>query len=57
MGDAELTAWAMQDEILVSTTGGKRGREQVRRSAGMIRAFHAEYPGAEIWFSHDQEHL
>lgn len=57
VGDAELTTWAMQEGILVSTTQGSRGRREVRRSASMIRAFHAEYPDAQIWFSHDEEHL
>lgn len=56
-GDAELTTWAMQDGILVSTVNGARGKQQVRRSAAMIRAFHAAHPEVQIWFSHDEEHL
>jgi glyoxylase-like metal-dependent hydrolase (beta-lactamase superfamily II) len=55
--DAELGKWAMQDEILVSTVRGARGREQVRRSAAMIRSFHETYPHVQIWFSHDEDHL
>lgn len=57
VGDAELTAWAMKDEILVSTIDGARGKQEVRRSASMIRAFHEAYPEVQIWFSHDEEHL
>ena len=57
VGDAELTTWAMRDKILVSTIDGKRGKQEVRRSASMIRAFHEAYPGVQIWFSHDEEHL
>ena len=44
VGDAELTAWAMQDEVLVSTIDGARGRGEVQRSATMIRTFRATYP-------------
>ena len=57
VGDAELTAWAMQDEILVSTIDGERGKQEVQRSAAMIRAFRAAYPHVQIWFSHDKDHL
>ena len=57
VGDAELTTWAMQDEILVSTTGGARARQEVQQSATMIRTFHATYPHVQIWFSHDEDHL
>ena len=57
VGDAELTAWAMKDEILVSTIDGARGKQEVQRSATMIRAFHATYPHVQIWFSHDEDHL
>ena len=56
-GDAELTGWAMKDEILVSTIDGARGKQEVRRSAGMIRSFHAMYPNVQVWFSHDEAHL
>ena len=44
VGDAELTTWAMQDEILVSTVDGARGKQEVQRSATMIRTFRATYP-------------
>ena len=37
VGDAELTTWAMQDEILVSAVDGARGKQKVQRSATMIR--------------------
>ncbi len=57
VGDAELTTWAMEEGILVSTADGAGGREQVARSAAMIREFHAMHPEAEIWFSHDEDHL
>jgi glyoxylase-like metal-dependent hydrolase (beta-lactamase superfamily II) len=57
VGDAELTAWAMKDEILVSTIDGARGKQEVQRSATMIRTFHATYPHVQIWFSHDEDHL
>jgi len=57
VGDAELTTWAMQDEILVSTVDGARGKQEVQRSAAMIRTFHAMYPHVQIWFSHDEDHL
>jgi glyoxylase-like metal-dependent hydrolase (beta-lactamase superfamily II) len=57
VGDAELTTWAMKDEILVSTMDGERGKKAVLRSAKMIRAFHAMYPQVQIWFSHDEDHL
>ncbi len=57
VGDAELTTWAMQDEILVSTVGGARGKREVERSAAMIREFHATHPQVQIWFSHDEDHL
>lgn len=57
VGDAELTTWAMQDEILVSTVVGARGKQEVQRSATMIREFHATYPDVRIWFSHDEDHL
>jgi len=57
VGDAELTTWAMQDEILVSTVDGARGKQEVQRSATMIRTFHATYPHVQIWFSHDKDHL
>ena len=57
VGDAELTTWAMQDEILVSTGDGARGKQEVQRSATMIRMFHATYPRVQIWFSHDEDHL
>ena len=57
VGDAELTKWAMQDEILISTVGGARGKQAVQRSATMIRTFHATYPHVQIWFSHDEDHL
>jgi len=57
VGDAELTTWAMQDEILVSTVDGARGKQEVQRSATMIRTFHATYPHVQIWFSHDEDHL
>ena len=57
VGDAELTAWAMKDEILVSTIDGARGKQEVQRSATMIRTFHAMHPHVQIWFSHDEDHL
>lgn len=57
VGDAELTTWAMQDEILVSASNGARGKRWVQRSADMIRTFHATYPHVQIWFSHDEDHL
>jgi len=57
VGDAELTTWAMKDEILVSTIDGERGKQAVQRSANMIRAFHKEHPHVQIWFSHDEDHL
>lgn len=57
VGDAELTTWAMQDEILVSTVDGARGKQAVQQSATMIRKFRATYPHAQIWFSHDEDHL
>ena len=57
VGDAELTAWAMKDGILVSTIDGARGKEEVRRSAEMIRSFHATYPHVQVLFSHDDDHL
>ena len=57
VGDAELTTWAMQDEILVSAVDGARGKLEVQRSATMIRTFHATYPHVQIWFSHDEDHL
>lgn len=57
VGDAELTTWAMQDEILVSAVDGARGKQEVQRSANMIRTFHAAYPHVQIWFSHDEDHL
>jgi N-acyl homoserine lactone hydrolase len=57
VGDAELTTWAMQDEILVSTVDGESGKQAVQHSADMIRAFHANYPNVQIWFSHDEDHL
>ncbi len=57
VGDAELTAWAMQDEILVSTVDGARGKQEIQRSAAMIRTFHTMYPHVQIWFSHDEDHL
>ena len=57
VGDAELTTWAMQDEILVSTVDGARGKQEVQRSATMIRTFHATYPYVQIWFTHDEDHL
>jgi hypothetical protein len=57
VGDAELTAWAMKDEILVSTIDGARGKQQVQRSATMIRTCPATYPQVQIWFSHDEDHL
>ena len=57
VGDAELTTWAMGDGILVSTVDGVHGRQEVQRSAHMIRAFHAMYPEVQIWFSHDEQHL
>jgi glyoxylase-like metal-dependent hydrolase (beta-lactamase superfamily II) len=57
VGDAELTTWAMQDEILVSAVDGARGKREVQRSATKIREFHATYPNVQIWFSHDEEHL
>lgn len=57
VGDAELTTWAMQDEILVSAVDGARGKQKVQRSANMIRTFHASYPHVQIWFSHDENHL
>jgi hypothetical protein len=57
VGDAELTTWAMQDEILVSAVDGARGKQEVQRSATMIRTFHATYPHVQIWFSHDEDHL
>jgi glyoxylase-like metal-dependent hydrolase (beta-lactamase superfamily II) len=57
VGDAELTTWAMQNGILVSTVDGARGKEEVQRSAAMLRAFRAAYPQVEIWFSHDEDHL
>ena len=57
VGDAELTTWAMKDEILVSTIDGARGKQEVQRSATMIRTFHATYPHVQIWFSHDKDHL
>ncbi len=57
VGDAELTTWAMEDGILVSTADGARGKRDVQRSAAMIRAFHAAHPDVQIWFSHDEAHL
>lgn len=57
VGDAELTTWAMQDEILVSTVDRARGKQEVQRSATMIRTFYATYPHVQIWFSHDEDHL
>jgi hypothetical protein len=57
VGDAELTTWAMQDEILVSTVDGARGKQEVQCSATMFRTFHATYPHVQIWFSHDEDHL
>ncbi len=57
VGDAELTRWAMKDEILVSTIDGARGKQEVQRSATMIRSFHAMHPHVQIWFSHDEDHL
>jgi len=57
VGDAELTTWAMQDEILVSTVDGARGKRKVQRSATMIRRFHAMYPHVQIVFSHDKNSL
>lgn len=57
VGDAELTSWAMEEEILVSALGGARANEEVQRSATMIRTFHEMFPQAHIWFSHDEEHL
>ena len=57
LGDAELTTWAMEDEILVSTVDGEPGRQAVQRSAEMLREFHSQFPEAQIWFSHDEEHL
>jgi len=57
VGDAELTRWAMQEEILVSAVDGERGEKNVQRSAIMIRTFHAMYPRVQISFSHDEGHL
>ena len=57
VGDAELAAWAMKDEILVSTIDGARGKRDVQRSADMIPAFHVSNPDAQIWFSHDEDRL
>ena len=57
VGDAELTSWAMKDGILVSTIDGARGKQEVQRSASMIREFHALHPHVQIWFSHDEDHL
>ena len=57
VGDAELTKWAMRDGILVSTIDGQRGRQEVERSATMIRGFHAAHPQVQLRFSHDEEHL
>ena len=56
-GDAELTTWAMEDEILVSTVDGASGREAVQNSANMIRTFHSMYPDVPVWFSHDEDRL
>ena len=57
VGDAELTTWAMKEGILVSTIDGARGKQEVRRSAAMIRAFHSMHPEVRVWFSHDEDHL
>ncbi|NPE30101.1 MBL fold metallo-hydrolase [Methanococcoides sp. SA1] len=57
VGDAELTTWAMDDKILVSTMDGKHGKQEVEKSANMIRTFHKNYPNIKIWFSHDENHL
>ena len=57
VGDAELTTWAMDDEIFVSTVDGDRGKRNVQRSATMIRTFHEMYPHVQIWFTHDERHL
>lgn len=57
VGDAELAGWAMKEGILVSSTDGAHGRKEARRSADMIRRFHAKHPDVQLWFSHDEEHL
>ena len=36
---------------------GARGKQEVQRSATMIRAFHATCPHVQLWFSHDEDHL
>jgi hypothetical protein len=54
---AELTTWAMEEGVLVSTVDGGRGRRNVQRSAEMIRTFHEMYPEVQVWFSHDELHL
>ena len=36
---------------------GARGKQEVQRSAIMIRAFHATCPHVQLWFSHDEDLL
>lgn len=56
-GDAELTKWGMEQKVLVETDYGKKGKDDVLHSVKMIRTFHKKYPQAQIWFSHDKQHV
>jgi len=56
-GDAELTKWGMENGVLMGTDYGEKGKADVLHSAKMIRMFHDRYPQAQIWFSHDKQHL
>lgn len=57
LSHAELTTWAMEEEILVSTIDGAWGKQEVEHSASMIRRLHMDYPDVQIRFTRDEEHL
>lgn len=56
-GDALLTKWGMEQNVLMDTDYGRKGKEDVLHSDQMIRTFHETYPQAEVWFSHDKQHV
>jgi hypothetical protein len=54
--DIDLMSHLKKHQI-APTVDGARGKQEVQRSATMIRVFHATYPHVQIWFSHDEDHL
>jgi len=55
VGDAELSAWGMENGVLMNTDYGQKGKKDVRKSAEMIRTFHKMYPHVQVWFTHDEQ--